>query len=79
MEKQTERKGNSLIPHIFSKPRGGLGTVVGARRAAVRETYIPVAKEPGKANDSERCDRSTAVLGRQTLSGEPGHWGFGET
>lgn len=73
-----EIKGNSFIPHVFSKPRDGLGSLVGARRVAVSETCIPVAKEPGKADDIERFDRSIAVLGRQTLSGEPGHWRFGE-
>lgn len=41
-------KGNSFIPHIFIQPHDGLGTVLGAKKAAVNETYIPVAKEQEK-------------------------------
>ena len=72
-----EIKGNSFIPHIVSEPRHGLGTVREARRAAVNEACVPVAKEPGKANDIELV---TGAL--NPWSADPGgelcHRGFGE-
>lgn len=69
-----EMKGNSFIPLIVIKPYKGLGTLLGAGKAAVNKTYIP-GKRTGKADDWAFA-LGVAVLGQENLGSKLAHWRF---